>query len=312
MPDKFQIYLFGRFKLQDQYGRPCNINMRKPQELLSYLLLHRDRYHAREQLAHLIWENVAAKQSKKYLRQAIWQLQNIFNHGSDAPEAYLLRIEADWLACRTSETYWLDIEEFENTYTKFQNVRGQELNQTQAEEIQKTVQLYQGDLLSNWYHEWCLYERERLQNIYLALLDKLIGYCESHQEYAQGVTYGSIILRYDRARERTHRRLMRLHILSGNRTAAIRQFNRCVAALDEELGVVPSKRSINLYDQIRLDQSDNSGIDLFNDEIDIPDLQAPISSELLPHFKRIHAIVINAQRQLEKEIYLIESKLHHN
>lgn len=41
--------------------------------------------------------------------------------------------------------------------------------------------------------------------MYLAMLDKLIVYCEAHHKYEAGLACGNRILRYDRARERTHR-----------------------------------------------------------------------------------------------------------
>ena len=37
----------------------------------------------------------------------------------------------------------------------------------------------------------------------LAMLDKLIGYCEARRQFELGLFYGAQILRYDRARERT-------------------------------------------------------------------------------------------------------------
>jgi DNA-binding SARP family transcriptional activator len=120
--------------------------------------------------------------------------------------------------------------------------------------LQNAVDLYRGDLLEGWYQDWCLFERQRLLNMYLAMLDKLMGYCEAHQEYESGILYGMRILRYDQAQERTHRRLMRLHYLTGDRTAALRQYESCVAALKEDFGVGPARRTVALYEQIRSDQ----------------------------------------------------------
>jgi len=40
--------------------------------------------------------------------------------------------------------------------------------------LQEAVRLSYADLLEGWYQDWCLYERERLQNIYLLILDKLM------------------------------------------------------------------------------------------------------------------------------------------
>jgi DNA-binding SARP family transcriptional activator len=47
---------------------------------------------------------------------------------------------------------------------------------------------------------------------------------------------------------------MRLYYRAGDRTAALRQFERCITALCEELDVRPGKRTLVLYDQIRKDQ----------------------------------------------------------
>ena len=61
------------------------------------------------------------------------------------------------------------------------------------------------------------------------------------------------MLREDRARERTHRRLMRLYYLAGDRTGALRQYERCAAALRQELDVEPSRRTSELERRIRRD-----------------------------------------------------------
>ena len=87
----------------------------------------------------------------------------------------------------------------------------------------------------------------------LMLLDKLVQYCEIHQKYDAGLAYGWQILRHDHAYERAHRQLMRLYALSGDRTQALHQYQRCVNALQVELGVEPSARTRQLYDQIQAD-----------------------------------------------------------
>jgi|GEM_PF-3693840 len=78
-----------------------------------------------------------------------------------------------------------------------------------------------------------------------------MDYCEARAEYEAGIAYGTLSLRSDPARERTHRSLMRLFARSGDRTAAIRQFERCCAALHEDLDVVPEDSTLALYVQIR-------------------------------------------------------------
>jgi DNA-binding SARP family transcriptional activator len=49
---------------------------------------------------------------------------------------------------------------------------------------------------------------------------------------------------------------MRLHYLAGDRTTALRQYKRCVATLEEDLGVEPSMSTRILYEQICNDRLD--------------------------------------------------------
>ena len=81
-------------------------------------------------------------------------------------------------------------------------------------------------------------------------------YYEFYGKYEDGLYCGNCALKYDIAQERIHRRMMRLHHLAGNHAAALRQFDRCVAALDEELGVRPAKRTQIIFEQILADHPD--------------------------------------------------------
>ena len=63
--------------------------------------------------------------------------------------------------------------------------------------LESAVALYRGELIASWYQDWCIYERDRLQLTYLAMLEKLMGHCEAKASYAKGVGYGQAILRYD-------------------------------------------------------------------------------------------------------------------
>jgi DNA-binding SARP family transcriptional activator len=110
--------------------------------------------------------------------------------------------------------------------------------------------LYRGDLLEGWYEDWCLYERERLQNIYLVMLVKCAAYCQSHGVFGKGLQYGARILQFDRAHEVAHQHLMTLLYLAGDRAGALRQYERCAVALKEELGAQPSECTRRLYKQI--------------------------------------------------------------
>jgi DNA-binding SARP family transcriptional activator len=223
----------------------------KLQEMFCHLLLFRDRPHPRETLASLLWPASSTAQSKRNLRQALWQLQrsDALRDGSDHSDLFL--VDAHWIRLNPEADLWLDVEVLEQVFSRVEGVPGRALDAAQVQALREAVELYQGDLLEDFFQDWCLYERERLQSIYLCVLDKLMDHSETSGQYEAGLVYGARALQWDGARERTYRRLMRLYYLSGERSAAMRQYDLCVQALRRELDVAPSERTIALYQQVR-------------------------------------------------------------
>lgn len=158
-----------------------------------------------------------------------------------------------------------------------------------------------GELLEGWYQDWCLFERERFQYMFLGMLDKLMGYCEGLRAYEEGIAYGMQILRRDQAREHTHRRLMRLHFLSGNRTEALRQFHRCAAILMDELGVQPADETHQLYQQIQ-----ENRLDLSPSQVRGAGPNPSRSLLALDGLKAVQTELLSLQRRLRQEIELVE------
>ena len=303
-----RISLFRRFQVWLDQQVLTSLNARKVQELFCYLLLYRHRPHPREALASLLWGGSSTAQSKKYLRQALWQLQAALDAQAELIDGRPLLVESDWVQFNTGVDFWLDVAAFEEAAGRFRGVRGRDLDPPGARTLEQAVQLYRGDLLEGWYQDWCLYERERLQNVYLAVLDKLMGYCEVHGDCETGLRYGLCILRYDRARERTHRRLMRLEYLGGDRTAALRQYERCVAALEEELGVGPAARTVALYEHIRADRLDRPALAPV-EEAAVPGVMASPLSELLDRLRQLGATLADVQCHVQQDIQAIEQAL---
>ncbi len=305
---KLSIHLFGKFCVRRNEQVLDGFDARKVQELFCYLLLHRDHSLPRETLASVLWPDTTTVQSKKSLRQALWQLQTALGSQNEPVHDRVLLVEPEWVQLNSQADIWLDVAVLEQAYTLVQKTPGQELDASKAQVLQNAVQLYQGPLLEGWYQDWCLYERERLQSMYLAMLDKLMGYCEVRRDYETGLLYGMRILCYDRARERTHRRLMRLHYLNGDRAAALRQFEQCATALDEELGAGPSKGTVALYEQILADQLDEPKPVFASTEISLE-----ISEFLLPgilnRLVQLQAALSDLQTQLGQSIQVVEQAL---
>jgi DNA-binding SARP family transcriptional activator len=253
-----RIHLFRKFSVEYDGEALKGLGSTKVQELLSYLLIHRNRPRPREALASLLWGDTSTDKSRKYLRQALWHLQTLLKSHIPAEADQLLLVEDNWVQLNTGSEIWLDVAVLEDAFVVLKDKPGWQMDATDKDVAQTAVEVYQGELLEGSYQDWCLFERERLQNMYLAMLFKLMSYCEANNEYEAGQLYGFRILNYDRASERTHRRLMRLQYMAGDRTAALRQYDRCVAALDEDLGVKPDERTVTLYEKIRSGETERT------------------------------------------------------
>lgn len=302
------IRLFGKFCVQRGEQPVHGLEAGKVQELFCYLLLHRDRPHSREALAALLWGDASTEKSKKYLRQTLWQLQTALEPQTGEG---VLFVDAEWIQLNPRAEFSFDVAAFEEGFARAKSRPGEELDVEAARLLARAASFYQGDLLEGWYHDWCLYERERLQNIYLAVLHRLMCHYEARGDYEAALVHGARILRHDRACERTHRQLMRLHYLAGNRTAALRQYQRCLEALREELGVKPERRTRDLYEQICADEW--GGGSPAPPQADAPPPQAapphaePASlPELLSRLKHLRAALSEIQGQVQQNIHLVE------
>jgi DNA-binding SARP family transcriptional activator len=307
-----KIHLFGKFCVSRDEQPVQGFDALKEQELLTYLLINRNRPHSREILAGLLWGDVPTEKSKKYLRQALWHLQAALEaQPRGRGDGAVLSVEHNWVQLNAAGGLWLDVAVFEQAFMRTHDSAGADLPADRVESLQEAVQLYRGDLLEGWYHDWCLYERERLQNMYLAMLDKLICYYEAHRKFELGLLYGSIILRYDRAHERTHRQLMNLQYLSGNRTAALRQFERCVAALDEELGVKPDKLTTALYQKIRAAEGETvAALSVAAPEAEEAGVVS--LSDVLGRLKLIQSVLTEIQRSVQRDIKAVELTINNS
>lgn len=296
--------LFGKFSIQRDDELINGLDAGKDRELLSYLLIRRDRSHPRETLASLLWGETSTEKSKKYLRQALWHVHAALETGDPAcPQAVL--VGHDWIQMNLVSGIWLDVAAFEEAFAITRGVPGKQLDSSRAEILKEAVRLYRGDLLEGCYQDWCLFERERLQNIYLSMLEKLMIYSKEHREYEIGQSYGSVILQYDRARESTHRQLMQLQYEAGDRTAALRQYERCVRALDEELGVKPQRSTTTLYDQIRADRLEETSVS-HGHANSLPVASLP---DVLGRLKQLQLVLAALQRRLQRDVKAVEKSL---
>lgn len=248
-----KVKLFGTGQASFEDRPLASFPSQQPHLFLCYLLLNSKYPHLRDQLASVFWGEYSTQASRKYLRNGLWKLRQMFDAVQVCMDDYLFVSDESVTFMRTSP-YWLDVEAFETAVEACQDVAGQDLTPEHASEMGAAVELYSGDLLEGADYDWCIYERERLSLLYLSALSKLMAYHEAQGTFERGLAYGERILGRDNTREKVHLRMMRLYWQAGNRSAALAQYKRCAQILREELGIAPLQEITTIYQQMIYNQ----------------------------------------------------------
>lgn len=248
MTPKVRVQLLGKFTVS---MNGADLFARAPQrtrELFAFLALHPGREHPREALASRLWPDMDEPRARKNLRQTIWHLRRGLKPLGPTRARRVLRAEPGWLRLEPGEDLWIDVSELRSALVRHPHSLPVDESK---EALLDAVNLYRGELLEGWRHEWCADVREFCRDAWLALLDRLVEASEAAGDLEAAIQYAMRALESDRARERTHRALMRLFVANGDRTGALRQYDRCLAAVREELHARPEEETVALMRAIR-------------------------------------------------------------
>ncbi len=199
---------------------------RKTAALFAYLALEGPT--ARSKIAGLLWPDSSEDAARSSLRQRLYRLRR--SVGAD------LVVSDEPL--RLASTLAVDAVQFESLAFTGEHARALE---------------FEGGLLDGSDYddcpdlsEWILAARERLEGARREVLSAEAKRLEAAGDYGAALVPAERLLARDSVSEDAHRRVMRLHYLAGDRPAAIRAFERCLAVLERELGVAPLAETLEL------------------------------------------------------------------
>ena len=223
----------------------------KVRALLVYLAVESDHPHRREQLAVLFWPGWPDASARTSLRNALSNLRQAI--GDESAEPHFLTITRETIQFNSQSDYWLDLAEFERLAAE---------GHADAERLQSSLGLYRGSFLEGFtlkdcpaFDDWSYVVREQLQTHASTLLSRLGELYEKDKQYEKASGCARKRLALEPWQEDAHRQLMRLLALSGQRLAALAQFEACKRSLKTELGVEPSAETVRQYESIRDSQS---------------------------------------------------------
>jgi DNA-binding SARP family transcriptional activator len=223
MPRACAIRLLGGFRVEVD-DRPISADAwrhRRGADLVKLLALAPQHRLHREEVMEVLWPALGTEAAAANLRKAVhFARQGLGGMKTIAAEGDMLAL---WPGGRLS----IDSEQLDAEAAKaLASGRG----------LDAVVKLFTGDLLpEDRYAPWAEPHRERLRARRLEVLKAAGRWDEA--------------LELDRTDEVAHRALMRSHLKSGNRQAAIRQFQQLREILRVDLGVAPEPATVALFEQ---------------------------------------------------------------
>jgi WD40 repeat protein/DNA-binding SARP family transcriptional activator len=272
MSNAYQLRLLGSVGIIKD-GLPLrDFESRKTMALLGYLV-RQNRPIERSNLADLFWGDKPEARGRRNLSHDLSQLTALI------PGAFQANYHT--VHCTLATTDWVDTARFEALAAAparraaaravgraAQASAAVEASDTwfsqhaisdhDAAALAEAVALYSGEFMAGLYlngcpefETWLLREREYWQRQVNTLLEMLVDHYALHHADDQALGYARRWLELEPWQEQAHRSLMVLLARTGNRSAALAQYEMCRQILAKELSLEPEAATIALYQQIR-------------------------------------------------------------
>jgi DNA-binding SARP family transcriptional activator len=243
MPDQSQLTLFGSPEVRRHGQIVTGFRTSKAQALLYYIAVT-GRPHTRATLAGLLWGDQPEDAARASLSKCLSNLRDLLG------DAVL--IERQTVALNHDHPYDLDTERFAAAVSQPPTV-------ATSQALQAALALYRGDLLEGFYvreapdfEQWLLVQRAHYREMAVNGLQMLAHFYVQQGELPQAIVHTRRLLALEPWREEAHRQLMTLLARSGQRAAALAQFEACRRMMAEELAVEPDAETVDLYNQISM------------------------------------------------------------
>jgi DNA-binding SARP family transcriptional activator len=233
-----RIYALGPLQVQSD-GRGTILALRRKTSALLVYLLVTGRAHHRERLIDLFCQQ--ADRPAATLRTLLSRIRQL------APEALLTENQT---VLYDPRSVWVDFLEFEGVF-------GGDLASHPVGTLTSTADLYRGEFLQGLalpdapeFELWLLGERVRFIQLHEKGLTELVERLTSQEQYPEAILRTRQLIQANPLLERAHVRLISLYAWTGQRQAALEQYERCRKLLLRELAVEPSPELHALQQEI--------------------------------------------------------------
>jgi predicted ATPase/DNA-binding SARP family transcriptional activator len=229
-------------------GEALDLGARKNVALIACLALTGEA-HTREALVTLLWPELEPSRARANLRRNLSLLRSAL--GTE-----WLDTDRERVGLNPDGDLWLDVRAFRALLAGWRK-HGHGPDEVCAqclEGLSEAAELYRGDFLAGFslrdsvaYDDWQFFQSESLRQEMASALERLVRGHSQRGAYASAVPYARRWAALDPLHEPAHYYLMRSYARSGQRAAALRQYEECARVLEAELGTCPCEETTRLY-----------------------------------------------------------------
>ncbi|HEY6628434.1 MAG TPA: BTAD domain-containing putative transcriptional regulator, partial [Acidimicrobiia bacterium] len=241
------IRLLGPPRIE-KAGTPIDVDTRKAIALLAYLTVETTA--TRDRLASLLWPESNTERSRATLRRTLSSLRTAVGHEI---------VTADRISVALAEDTPSDIRSFaaELERTDHHDHDRGDVCGLCIPHLERATALYRGDFLEGFsmrdaaeFEDWARTVTESLRIQAGVAFQRLAMAKAASGDYSGALRSVHSWIELDSLHEPAYRLLMLLHAWDGDRPGAVEAYRRCVAVLDQELGVPPLEETTELYEAI--------------------------------------------------------------
>ena len=191
------------------------------QRLVMYLAL-KGRPLQRIHVAGTLWPDTTDERASANLRTALWKLNQLCRS----------MVKVTGTSLQIDPRVRIDLDESTaNAYRILNN---------EAQPAHVDLSQFCFDLLSDWYDDWIMFERQRFHQLRLRTLEVLCERLLEAGDFLRALEAGLAAVAAEPLRESAHRALIKVHLAEHNPADAIMEFHSYEQMLKEELGIGPS------------------------------------------------------------------------
>lgn len=213
----------------------------KLRELLLFLL-DQDAPVRKDVVLDAVWPDKSPAMADDEFRKARSELKKLL----DGP--CLEQVDGRW---HLTVDCWVDAREFERLAQEGERQLAAGLPRAAAGAWREAVGLWSGSYLEDIYSDWVYLRRDELYRRYVGVMERLARLEMDMRQLDAAARLYFQILDLEPHNEEAHRGLMQYYFACGEAARAISQFQKCVDALQSELGVQPTAQTIALFQAIQ-------------------------------------------------------------